>query len=126
MISKPNGQYPFGEKLLPNDGGRLCSAIVADRNARVIIVDFGTVICWVACTPKEALIQAQLFRSVVNRNWGDLSYNDRDFPIVVETNEEKQVIFSKMPEPLAILAANPEVYLVWADKLEVAAKSLLS
>jgi hypothetical protein len=125
MVLDPKGRYPFGEKLLPDDGGRLCSAIVADRNARVIITDFGTIVCWVACTPKEALIQAHLFRSVVNRNWGHLTYSDKDFPIVVEIDEGKRVVYSKMPEPLGVLAANPEVYLVWADKLEAAAKSLL-
>ena len=125
MAFDPRGPYPFGEKLLSNNGGRLFSVIVADRTARLIIVDFGVMICLVASTPEEALTQAQLFRSIVSRNWGHLRYSEIGFPIVVDIEKEKRVVFSRLPQPVEVLAANPEVFLVWADKLEAAARNLL-
>jgi hypothetical protein len=112
-------------KSLSEEYNRLFSLIVSNKNLRIISVDFGIPLCRVTTEPVKAVTLAHLFRITVNQSWGDLVYSDNDFPLTIETDEEKHVVYSTLPRATTMLAGNPELFLVWADKLECAANKLL-
>ena len=83
-------------------------------------MNFGTVVSFIASAADDTLAQAEMFRKAIEASFGPLRYDASQLPIQVVPNVGKQIVESYFPQSLQILAANPEVFLAWADKLEEA------
>jgi len=94
------------------------------KDGKYIAMDFGMSIQRVSVSPDRAVANAAHFRRVVKKHFGDLSYDPTDFPMKVVAEPEFGLITTEFPSRLSILMANPEVFLVWADKLEEVAKQM--
>ena len=115
----PTHHYAAGKPLQPFDRGGTFASL--QRKGRMISLNFGAIVDWVALRPNEALLIAREFRNRVEDWFGELAYNVATLPIQVTANHEKNIIESKFPQPMTELQANPEVYLAWADRLAQAA-----
>lgn len=99
--------------------------IVADKELRVLAISFGKIVDKLAIEPQFAAHNIRAIREIVKRNFGDVKYDPSTFPIQVTPDKKSNTIEVVFPIPVSILVANPEIFLVWADKLEEAAKVLL-
>ena len=122
----PDGTYPGGGKIRPDDQGGLNAAFAVLQEHRLVAMQFGTNVTWLGLPPSNALEFAALFRQRVIAAFGELDYDPSDLPIRVVANRETNIVESHMPEPLNTLVANPEAFLGWADHLEREARKLLN
>lgn len=52
IIPGPDGTYPHGNKIYPDDGGGLYAAVGLYQN--YVLLDLGTITTWIAAPPEEA------------------------------------------------------------------------
>ena len=122
MAIGPDGKFSPHGKLAPFDRGGITVAIKALPARRLIVMEFGTELSWLASTASEAEELSVFFRNLVKEHWGDLTYVVEELPIDVIINVDKAVIESYLPQSVSILVANPEVFLAWAQRLEEATR----
>ena len=120
----PDGTYPQGGPLNEFDEGGLNVAFSIVEDKRMAVMHFGTTVKWLAVPPEVALEQALFMRERIHEKFGEMSYDATTLPLRVEIDKVKRIITTTMPQAAAILAANPEMFLAWAEYLEVAADSL--
>jgi len=125
MIIGPNGNFPLGAPMAPQDRGDLYASISIIKPLRLVVMNFGTTLSWLAIPPELALKHALMFRTAIESVFGKLSVDPRPFPFKVTANKEKRIVETDLCITVSLLAANPELFLVWADKLEAAANELL-
>jgi hypothetical protein len=120
----PTGQFDSGRPLRRGDRGGLNAKISVLKNQRLIVVDFGTDVSFLLNLPDEASALAGELRSLVNRNFGALPYDASELPVCVTPDTKRRFVQSILPKRVQLLAANPEVFLAWADWLDAAALAL--
>jgi hypothetical protein len=120
----PDGEFYRGKPLRKSDRGGLHARFSRLPGERILVMEFATTLEWIGAPPEHAIQQAQAFRAMVHKNFGKMGTDPRTFPMKVVANKDTNIVETFFPEPVGILAANPEVFLVWADKLEEAAKQL--
>jgi hypothetical protein len=106
------------------DRGGLYVAFSVNKKKRMVFMDFGTVVSWIAAPKDEALAVANGMRIFVIRHFGMLPYNKAELPIRVVVNKENGSIESHLPMEMGVLGANPELFLAWAEVTETVAKQL--
>ena len=121
----PDGTFPFGIPVNAIDKGGCYAHFRVVKKLRVAMMDFGTMVTWMVVPPDEAKQHAKMFREKLAEAFGNLSYNAAELPLRIVANKQKMLIETYMPQPLSILAANPELFLAWAEKLDAAADELL-
>lgn len=121
----PDDNFFRGKPLVPQDRGGLFAAFSVSKTRRLGVMDFGTVLDWVAATPHQARKVAGAIRAGILKNFGNLPYDITTLPIIVTGNKEKQIIEVKLPQRLAVLAANPEMWLALAERLDTVATELV-
>lgn len=57
----PTGEFPDG-KLNKDDEGQIKIAIGADLDNKKVVIDFGTLVAWIAMSPQEARQLAEVIR----------------------------------------------------------------
>jgi hypothetical protein len=120
----PDRIYRFGKPLCDGDEGGLYANYRVSKEGRFLAIDFGTTVTWVTLPAPEALEMAAKFRHDIFTNFGTLGYDSSQLPLVIKARKETGMVETIFPQPVGILAANPEVFLAWADKLDEAVKEL--
>ena len=118
---------PDGKKITNDsyDLGGLNAGLTIHKQQRLMLLDFGTILSWATMSVEESVRMADLFRNKIKENWGDLDYNVEELPIKVIPDFEKNMVRIVFPQSIGILAANPEVYLAWAQRLHEAVAKLM-
>ena len=124
MAIGPTGEFRLGAPMQPGDQGGLYAALGRVPGMRALRLDFGTELSWLSVSPQEALMLARSYRAIVQRYYGNLSYDASTLPIRVKANHAKNIVECTFHVSVGVLVANPEVYLAWADRLAEAAKEL--
>jgi hypothetical protein len=120
----PDGKFARGKPLREGDLGGVYAGFGVLKEHRIVVMDFATTLKWVAMPPEHAVQHAAHFRKEIQAAFGEMTYDPSTFPLIVRANKSANIIETFFPQPVGILAANPEVFLVWADKLDAAAKEL--
>jgi len=128
MTVGPTGQFRDSRPINEHDRGGVFAAMkqTTIHGQRVIEMDFGTTLNWVAVSPREALIMARTFRQKVEQWFGVLTYDASTLPIKVSANLQKHLVECRFPQSVSVLVMNPEGYLGWADHLAIAAQQVLN
>lgn len=108
------------------DQGGINVGLRLDIPNRMVSLNFGTTVTWF-CSP-YAQLQATLanIRQRIINEFGDLPFDASTLPLKVQTNPQAGTIEIHLPTPAAVLAANPEVWLALAEKVDEAASRLKS
>jgi hypothetical protein len=122
----PDGNFARGYPINLEDRGGAYASFSVLKERRLVVMNFGTVLNWVAVPPEIAKQQAEMIRTRIMEAFGKLSYDASTLPLKITANHEKIVVETHLPQTLEILAANPEMFLAWAEKLDAAADKLLS
>lgn len=125
MAIGPRHEYPLGTPINERDQGRLCAAFRTVKQSRVGVMQFGTVVSWLAGNPMEMAALAGLIRADVYRDFGRLPYDKGTLPIRVVVNQQRRVIELYLPKEMDILVANPEMWLALAETIDSAVKRLV-
>lgn len=79
----PTGEFPDG-KLDESDNGEIAIRIAADQERRLVAIDFGTPVKWLALPPEHAVALAKL---LLEKTWSlkvldtwTIYYNPTDYP----------------------------------------------
>lgn len=121
----PDGQYILGGPQRPEDKGGLNAGMRINKNKRLILLNFGTMVDWVALPGTEALNHAQRIRERMHETFGILPYSLDSFPFKIVANKQKGIVEWFMPQPIEVLVANPELFLALADRLEEEARKIV-
>ncbi len=117
----PTGEFPFGGPIQPKDRGGIYAGMAVNRRQRMIIMTFHTSLDWLATKPESAIAMAGRFRALVTENFGPLPYDASTLPFKVTANRANNLVEVRLPHEAPGIAANPEMFLGWADHLEKAA-----
>lgn len=118
-------QFPYRRKLRSSDRGGLVASIAVMRDARMIRLDFGEQVDYVLTPPEMARAQADAWRKLVARHFGQLRYVVGELSIKVRADQASGMVESRLPCPAHGVLANPEVFLAWAQRLDEAAAELV-
>jgi len=111
---------------MPGDRGGCYAAFKVLKEERLVVLNFGTDLSFVAFSTSDAELQINLFREEIYKAFGSVTSSDpRKLPIRVVPNVRKQIIVSYFSEELQVLVAEPECFLAWAAELEKASYGLL-
>lgn len=79
-------------------------------------MDFGVGVTWVALPKRYARPFAHRIRTSIIEAFGDLPCNKSKLPIIVKRSADRNdVIELRFPQPVGILAANPELWLALTE-----------
>lgn len=118
MAIGPDKSYPLGGPINPIDRGGLYAGFTVIKNKRLCVMQFGTVVDWLAATPAEMTAFAAVMRQRTIAAFGRLPYNKKTLPIKVRANQREGVIELRLPKATTVLAANPEMWLALAEVIE--------
>lgn len=116
----PDGTFPLGEPINESDKGGLYAAFRTTvlNGRRFGVMDFGTVVTWVGLPIAEARQFADMIRHRTIEAFGTMPYDKSTLPIKISANREKGVIEMTMPSPVQVMAANPEMWIAWAEVID--------
>ena len=121
----PDKEFVFGRPVSAGDRGGCNAAFIILKDLRIVALNFGTVLTWLYDTPEVALELAAMLRARITEVFGTLPCDASTLPLKVIANKANRIVETTMPEPVGVLAANPEMFLAWADKLEQAAREII-
>jgi hypothetical protein len=110
--------------IIPGDRGPIAAKFSVDAAQRRCFLDMGVVAEYGLLSPSQARISAASFRHGVAQAFGALDYRAEELEQVgfrIEPLLAAGVVQLVFPCLLMVLAANPEVFLALADRLEAAA-----
>ena len=124
MTIGPDGKYPYGAPLKDGDHGGLNVKFSVQKEMRLLSMEFGTSLSWIAQKPNECMGVVKAFRDTSMKAFGYMTTDASTFPFVVTANKTNGTVETQFPSLVSTLVANPELFLVWADKMEEAAIEL--
>lgn len=118
----PTGKYTDG-KAGSRDRGGLNVGFFISKERRLVVLNFGTQLSWLSSTPEEALSQASTIRTKILAAFGELAYEVSELPLKVVADSRR--VSTTLPQSVSTLAANPEMFLAWAERIEAVAHEIL-
>lgn len=112
----PDGSFIHGGPINAEDKGGLFAGFYVLKEQRIGVMDFKVAVKWVAMPMRYIRPYTYRLRNSIIEAFGDLSYNKSELPIRVVRNRD--VVELHFPQPVAILAANPELWLALAEVME--------
>lgn len=125
MAIGPDHTFPFGRPLYPDDHGGLYAGFTILAKERLGVLRFGTVVDWVAGSPHEMIVFANMIRDKTLGAFGHLPYDKATLPIRVVADRDKNIIKLQLPQKADVLAANPEMWLALAEVIDEKVATLL-
>lgn len=121
----PTGIFPAGGPLVPRDRGELACKVTVVPNRRALTMDFGTRVDFVVMHAGEAHALAATLRAMVEKHFGTLTFEAAplaEYVAVRALHSRKliQIAFSaaSMVGAQGVLAANPELFLALAQRVD--------
>lgn len=124
MAIGPDGKFIYDVPINQIDRGGLYAGFTVNKRLRRGIMQFGTVVTWLAGSPADMQQLAKVIRQDCIKAFGRLPYNKSQLPIRVTANKEKGVIELRLPQPAEVLVANPEMWLALSEVIETTVSSM--
>jgi hypothetical protein len=114
----------FPATTVQSDNHPGAAKVTVYKKERLILMEFGGELDWLAGPPAKMVANAQKLRALVIRNFGPLSYDKTQLPMQVVANKQTKEIEVHLPTFASSIAANPEMWLAFTEAIEDAAHDI--